>query len=98
MAEANIWWLIGGAGSVLELLSGTVYLLLLGVGFAAAAVSAHLGAGLPAQLVVAAVVGLGAVLGWYLTRRKTSASRPPSQANPDVNLDIGGTVLVEAWG
>ena len=98
MAESTVWWLIAGAAVVLELLSGTIYLLLLGAGFAAAAISAHLGAGLSAQLVVAAVVGVGAVLTWYMVRRKGRPSRPASQANPDVNLDIGGTVLIEAWG
>ncbi|SFM67037.1 NfeD family protein [Variovorax sp. OV329] len=97
MAEPTVWWLIAGAAIVLELLSGTVYLLLLGIGFAAAAISAHLGAGLTTQLVVAAVVGVGAVLTWYMVRHKERAARPPSQANPDVNLDIGGTVLIEAW-
>lgn len=94
MAESTVWWLIAGAAIVLELLSGTIYLLLLGAGFAAAAISAHLGASLSIQLVVAAVVGVGAVLSWYLVRRK---GRPASQANPDVNLDIGGTVLIETW-
>ncbi|HEY1231162.1 MAG TPA: NfeD family protein [Ramlibacter sp.] len=97
MAESTVWWLIAGAAIVLELLSGTIYLLLLSVGFAAAAISAHLGAGLPAQIVVAAVVGVGAVLTWYMVRRKARADRPPTQANPDINLDIGGTVLIESW-
>lgn len=97
MAESTIWWLIAGAAIVLELLSGTIYLLLLSIGFAAAAIAAHLGAGVPMQLVVAAVVGVGAVLTWYLVRRKDRAGRPPSQANPDINLDIGGTVIIEAW-
>src|SRR5215213_5147375 len=46
MANSTIWWLIAGAAIVLELLSGTVYLLLLASGFAAAAVAARLGAGL----------------------------------------------------
>jgi len=97
MAESTVWWLIAGAAIVLELLSGTIYLLLVSAGFAAAAISAHLGAGLSTQLVVAAVVGVGAVLGWYLVRRKGRPSRPASQANPDINLDIGGTVLIETW-
>ena len=37
MAQSTIWWLIAGAAIVVELLSGTVYLLLLSAGFAAAA-------------------------------------------------------------
>ena len=64
MANSTIWWLIAGGAVVLELLSGTVYLLLLGVGFAAAAIAAHAGGSLSVQLVVAAVVGVGAVAAW----------------------------------
>jgi len=60
MASSTVWWLIAGAAIVLELLSGTVYLLLLSAGFAAAAVAAHAGAAMSTQLVVAAIVGVGA--------------------------------------
>jgi len=96
MEHSTVWWLIAGATIVLELMTGTVYLLLLSTGFAAAAVSAHLGAGFTTQLVVAAIVGAGSVLGWYLIRK----GRPPelpTQSNPDVNLDVGGSVQVDAW-
>ena len=96
MASSTIWWLIAAGAVVLELLSGTVYLLLLGVGFVAAALAAHMGAGLTVQLLCAAVVGPGAMLAWYLVRRSQPAE-PPSQANRDVNLDIGETVQVDAW-
>jgi membrane protein implicated in regulation of membrane protease activity len=96
MASSTIWWLIAGGVIVLELLSGTVYLLLLSAGFAAAALSAHAGAGLTTQLVVAAVIGVGAVLAWHTIRRRRPAD-PPTQANRDVNLDIGESVHVEAW-
>lgn len=96
MASSTIWWLIAGGVIVLELLSGTVYLLLLSAGFAAAALSAHAGAGLTTQLVVAAVIGVGAVLVWHTIRRRRPAD-PPTQANRDVNLDIGESVHVEAW-
>jgi membrane protein implicated in regulation of membrane protease activity len=96
MAHSTIWWLIAGAAIVLELLSGTIYLLLLGAGFAAAALAAHAGAGLSVQLVVAAVVGTGAVLTWYLVRRKRPAP-PAASANRDINLDIGEQVLIESW-
>lgn len=96
MASSTVWWLIAAAAVVLELLSGTVYLLLLGVGFAAAALTAHMGAGLTVQLLSAAVVGVGAMLAWYAVRRSRPAE-PPSQANRDVNLDIGEMVQVDAW-
>jgi len=96
MAYSTVWWLIAGAAVVLELLSGTVYLLLLGAGFAAAAIAAHLGAALTSQIAVAAVVGVGAVLVWYLIQRRRP-SEPPARANRDVNLDIGETVMIDSW-
>ncbi len=96
MANSTVWWLIAGGAIVLELLSGTIYLLLLSAGFAAAALAAHAGAGLSTQLVVAALVGVSAVLTWYLVRRKHPAP-PSSAANRDLNLDIGEQVHIEAW-
>src|SRR5688572_21384954 len=96
MANSTIWWLIAGAAIVLELLSGTVYLLLLATGFAAAAVAAHLGAGTVAQLVVAAVVGVGAVLAWYVVHGRRPAA-PPTGSNRDINLDIGELIHIETW-
>ncbi|MDR6889037.1 MULTISPECIES: NfeD family protein [Variovorax] len=96
MANSTIWWLIAGAAIVLELLSGTVYLLLLATGFAAAAIAAHVGLGTVTQLVVAAVVGVGAVLVWYTVQRRRPAA-PPTEANRDVNMDIGEIIHVEAW-
>ncbi len=96
MADSTWWWLIAGGAIVLELMSGTVYLLLLGIGFAAAALSAHAGFGLTGQLLVAALVGVGAVAVWYAVRRGRPAEAP-SRSNRDVNLDIGEQVQIDAW-
>ncbi len=96
MAESTVWWVLAGAVIAVELLSGTFYLLMFAIGLAAAAVAANLGASLSAQVVVAAVVGGGAVIAWraYKQRRPTA---PRASANPDVNLDVGETVHVAAW-
>ena len=96
MAESTVWWVLAGAVIAIELLSGTFYLLMFAIGLAAAAVAANLGASLSAQVVVAAVVGGGAVIAWraYKQRRPTA---PRASANPDVNLDVGETVHVAAW-
>lgn len=96
MAHSTLWWLIAGGAIVLELLTGTVYLLLLGAGFAAAAIAAHLGVGTTGQLLTAAVVGVGAVGAWHLIRRRRPAD-PPSEANRDMNLDIGESIQVDHW-
>jgi len=96
MAQSTIWWLCAGGAIVLELLTGTIFLLLLGAGFAAAAIAAHVGASLQTQLVVAALVGSVSVLAWYLIRRRRPAE-PPSTANRDLSLDIGEQVMIDAW-
>ncbi len=96
MAQSSIWWLLAGAAVAIELVTGSFYLLLLGIGLAAAAVAAHLGASDVVQVLVAAIVGGGSVLVWRSVRLR----HPPSlqaSANRDVNLDIGETVHVHGW-
>ena len=97
MAESTIWWLLAGGAVAVELLTGTFYLLMLAIGLAAAALAAHLGLSMQAQLVVAALVGGGAVVGWHLLRQR-QPKELPAASNRDVNLDIGETVQVTRWG
>ena len=96
MAQSSIWWVLAGAVIALELLTGTFYLLMLSLGLVGAAIAAHLGASITAQLVVAALVGGGFVLGWR-RHKQNKPSAPPASANRDVNLDVGETVQVDAW-
>ena len=96
MSDSTVWWLLTAAAVALELLSGTFYLLMLGIGLAAAALAAHLGAGLVLQLTAAALVGGGAVLFWSQRARQRSGS-VDSAASADLNLDIGQLVQVEHW-
>jgi membrane protein implicated in regulation of membrane protease activity len=96
MAASTLWWVLAGAAVALELVSGTFYLLMMAAGLAAGALAAHAGAAPALQLVVAALVGGGAVGAWHLVRGRRPAG-PAAQANPDVNLDVGETVMVDAW-
>ena len=96
MAESSIWWLLAGAAVAVELMTGTFYLLMLAVGFAAAALAAHLGFSVAVQLVTAALVGGGAVTAWHVLRGKKMQGAP-AQSNQDVNMDIGQTVQVHSW-
>ena len=43
MAESTIWWLLAGTAVGIELVTGTLYLLMLSIGLGAAALAAHLG-------------------------------------------------------
>ena len=96
MADAIIWWTLAGAAIVVELLTGTFYLLMLALGLAAAALSAHVGASNTVQLLVAAVVGGGAVTGWRVVQGRRALPLAAGE-NPDVNLDVGATVHVDKW-
>ncbi|MDO9284594.1 MAG: NfeD family protein [Aquabacterium sp.] len=90
------WWLATGALVVAELATGTFYLLMLALGAAAGALAAHAGAGLTGQIAAAALLGGGAVVAWHLRRSRQPVALPAA-LNPDVNLDIGGTVQVDHW-
>jgi membrane protein implicated in regulation of membrane protease activity len=96
MSESTIWWLLAGTAVAVELATGTFYLLMLAIGLAAAAIAAYLGVPLTAQLVVAAVVGGGAVAGWHF-KRSREPQAPHASANRDVNLDIGEVVHISHW-
>jgi membrane protein implicated in regulation of membrane protease activity len=87
---ATWWWIAAGVLVAAELATGTFYLLLLAVGAVAAALAAHAGLGLGAQLLAAALVGGGGVTAWYLKRL-------PAAENRDVNLDIGERIEITAW-
>ena len=96
MAESSIWWLLAGAAVAIELATGTFYLLMMSIGMAAAAIAAHLGLPVTWQILTAAIVGGGAVAMWHWQ----SSKRPkalPSNANPDVHIDIGEPVHVTKW-
>ena len=60
------------------------------------AIGAHAGLPVPGQLVLAALVGGGAVLAWR-AKRKRDPKPEPAASNRDVNLDIGSQVRVERW-
>ena len=96
MVDTTIWWLLAGGAIAVELITGTFYLLMLAIGLAAAAIASHFGANQVVQVVVAAVVGGGAVVAWHL-KQTLHPREPMAQANPNVNLDIGETVQIHAW-
>lgn len=96
MANSTIWWLIAGSLVAVEMLTGTFYLLMLSAGMGAAALAAHLGLGVTTQILVASVVGGGAVIAWHMRQLRRNVE-PPAQANANVNLDIGEVVHIERW-
>jgi membrane protein implicated in regulation of membrane protease activity len=93
---ATGWWIAAGVLVAVELTTGSFYLLMLALGAAAGALAAHTGLGLSVQLVVAAVLGGGAVVAWHLKRSRQPTAEPVER-NRDVSLDIGQSVHVAEW-
>lgn len=93
------WWIATGILVATELYTGTFYLLMLAIGTACAALSAHAGLAGVGQMLTAAVVGGLAITVWHrrqLTQRSL-APQAPAGHNPDVLLDIGQQVQVDEW-
>ena len=96
LSTATFWWVLAGVAVAAELTTGTFYLLMIALGLAAGAVSAHLGLSASLQITIAAVVAGGATALWHWRRMKLPRSAPVAE-NRDVNLDIGERVQVDAW-
>jgi len=92
MDNPTLWLLLAGGLVMAELLTGTFYLLMLSLGATAAALTAYANGTLTWQIVAAAFVGGGAAVLWHL---KKPLSNDAQDSN--VHLDIGETVMVDAW-
>ena len=91
------WWILAVGLGVLEILSGTFYLLVFAVGCAAGGLAAWAGAGLTAQVLVTAAV---TIAGWAWLWRRGPARAAPGDAVADSSmlLDVGERLDVEEWG
>jgi membrane protein implicated in regulation of membrane protease activity len=96
MSDWMIWLVAAGVLVILELFSGTFYLLMIAIGLAFGAMAALAGATGPVQAIVAGIVG---VIATGLLHR--SRFGKPGKTNPardhNVNLDIGQRVTVPSW-
>jgi membrane protein implicated in regulation of membrane protease activity len=96
MAGWMSWLVLAGILVILELFTGTFYLLMIAIGLAAGALAALSGVSWPVQTIVAGVVG---VIATGMLHR--SRLGKPAKANPardqNVNLDIGQRVTVPGW-
>jgi len=96
MADWVMWLIWAGGLVVVELFTGTFYLLMLALGLAAGALAALAGAAMWLQLLVAALVGVIATL--TLRRSRFGKSGKVDAAHdPNVNLDIGQQVSISKW-
>ena len=96
MAEWVGWFVAAGAVLILELFTGTFYLLMIAIGMGAGGLVALAGANGSGQAAVAAIVGVVATLLLRRSRFGKAARRDAAQ-DPNVNLDIGQSVAVAHW-
>ena len=96
MADWMNWFLAAALVVILELLSGTFYLLMIAVGIASGGLAALAGAALALQTAIAAIVG---VLATLLLRRSKygKPARTNAARDPNVNMDIGQSISVQQW-
>jgi membrane protein implicated in regulation of membrane protease activity len=98
MSESTLWWIICGFFVSLEMLSGSMYLLMLALGAGAAALCAMIGVDQTFQLIVAAGVGGGAVMLWHRKLLKRGAIDTLGYNTTGLgDLDVGEQVVVGKW-
>jgi membrane protein implicated in regulation of membrane protease activity len=93
MANHIIWLILGLGLVIVEMVTGTFYLLVLGIAAFAGSVAAFLGASLLLQVLstgAIAVIGIFAVHRWHRSRGRKGAGVPNV-------LDVGQTVTLESW-
>ncbi|MBC7573729.1 MAG: NfeD family protein [Herminiimonas sp.] len=90
------WLVLAGGLVILEMFSGTFYLLMIAIGMVAGAAAAFGGMPLEIQMLVAAVVGIFTATVLHRSRFGKSR-RTDSTRDPNVNLDIGQSIDIETW-
>jgi membrane protein implicated in regulation of membrane protease activity len=91
MTDYWMWWVAAALLVGLELLTGTFYLLAVGIAFIVGGIAAWMGASVPAQLLVGGGLAVVAVIIAHQWRR--SRGTPP----PQPPLDRGQSVRVDKW-
>jgi membrane protein implicated in regulation of membrane protease activity len=92
MSSYWIWWIVAAALIAAELVTGTFYLLVVGIAVACGGVAAWLGSSGPYPWLTAGVLGLAGVV--LLERWKRGRGATPTQPG----LDVGQMVQVQSWG
>lgn len=91
MTDHWLWWILAAILIGAELVTGTFYLIAVGIACAIGGVAAIAGASAPVQLLTAGVLGIVGTVLAHRWRRKHG--EPPAQPA----LDVGKRVHVETW-
>lgn len=92
MADFMLWLIAGLALIIIEMMTGTFYLLVLGIAAFAGALAAFLGSGSLWQVLC---VGIVAAVGLYIVHRRNQSHT--DAARPERSLDHGQAVTLESW-
>ena len=90
------WMVTAGVVVILELFTGTFYLLMIAIGLIAGGLAALLGTSNELQYIVAAIVGVAATLALHRSKYGWKKNADASQ-DPNVNMDIGQNITVKEW-
>jgi membrane protein implicated in regulation of membrane protease activity len=92
MAAYWMWWIAAAALIAAELLTGTFYLLVIGLAVACGGIAAWFASGIAVQWLTAGVLGVAgtALLNRWKRQQGGGAKQP--------GLDVGQMVRVETWG
>ena len=96
MSDWMDWLVAAGVLVVLELFTGTFYLLMIAIGLGVGGVVALAGAAGPLQAIAAGLVGVAAT-GLLHRSRFGRPARHDASRDRNVNLDIGQHLTVPAW-
>jgi membrane protein implicated in regulation of membrane protease activity len=90
--EAYVWWAIAGIGLIIvEMMSGTLVLLVLGVAALAGAAAGWLGFSFWVQALAAAALAVIGMIVLSHVKKKSAGEKK------DAPLDIGHTVILDSW-
>lgn len=92
-----MWFWFGAAALflLLEMATGTFYLLLVALGLAASGIAAY--AGIPLVWQIASGLAVSLVGLMVLQHYRQSKGHVATQSDPDVVQDVGQNVMVDAW-
>lgn len=90
MQPSLLWLLVGFGLVIVELLTGTFYLLMLGIAAFCAAAAAYFGQGFEVQVIVAVVAAAAGCYGVHLHHARNSKAQMPS-------VDAGQPANFENW-
>ena len=86
-----VWWIAAAALVGAELVTGTFYLLAVGVAAALGGMAAWLGAGVPLQFLIAGGSGVVLTIAAHQWRLRQAPQLP------QIALDVGQAVQVQTW-